>query len=115
MLQLRRYQPEDNEIIKALHYAGLKQFGADADPFYDSDLNEIEHVNINNNGDFLVGLYENEIVAMGAIRKFSEICGEIKEKHNFIISPLVLAAEQFKQMSCMGLYSGKEKVLFKKG
>ncbi len=46
--------------------------------------------------------------------KIKEICGGIKEKYNFVISPLVLAAEQFEQMSSMGLYSGKEKVLFKR-
>ena len=46
--------------------------------------------------------------------KIKEICGSIKEKYNFIISPLVLAAEQFEQMSQMGLYSGNERVLFKK-
>jgi hypothetical protein len=38
----------------------------------------------------------------------------IKEKYNFVVSPLILTSEQFEQMSVMGLYSGKEKVLFKK-
>ena len=46
--------------------------------------------------------------------QIKELCGSIKEKYNFIISPLTLTAEQFEQMSKMGLYSGKEKVLFKK-
>ena len=46
--------------------------------------------------------------------RVKEICGDIKVKHNFIISPLILAPEQFEQMSSMGLYSGKEKVLFKR-
>lgn len=46
--------------------------------------------------------------------KVKELCGGIKEKYNFVISPLILAAEQFEQMSRMGLYSGKEKVLFRK-
>ena len=46
--------------------------------------------------------------------KVKEICGSIKVNHNFIISPLILALEQFEQMSSMGLYSGKEKVLFSK-
>ncbi len=78
MLQFRRYQSEDNAIVKELHYAGLKQFGSSADPFYDADLDNIENVYINNRGDFLVGLLDNEIVAMGAIRKFSDTCGEIK-------------------------------------
>ena len=40
------------------------------------------------------------------------ICGEIKEKYNYIISPLTLARVQFKQMSNMGLYSGKRETLF---
>ena len=46
--------------------------------------------------------------------EIKELCGSIKEKYNFIISPLTLTAEQFEQMSSMGLYSGKEKVLFRK-
>jgi hypothetical protein len=46
--------------------------------------------------------------------RVKEICGDIKEQYKFIISPLVLAAEQFDQMSKMGLYSGKEKVLFRR-
>lgn len=46
--------------------------------------------------------------------KVKELSGNIKEKYNFVVSPLVLTLEQFEQMSHMGLYSGKEKVLFKK-
>lgn len=46
--------------------------------------------------------------------QIKELCANIKEKYNFVISPLTLTAEQFQQMSTMGLYSGKEKVLFKK-
>ena len=79
MLQIRRYQAQDNAVVKKLHYAGLKQFGAgEHDPYWDGDLDDIENVYIKNRGDFLVGLRGNEIIAMGAIRKFSETCGEIK-------------------------------------
>ncbi len=78
MLKIRRYQPQDNEIVKELHYAGLAQFGAAADPYHDKDLDDIEGVYINNRGDFLVGIHGNEIVAMGAIRQASATCGEIK-------------------------------------
>jgi DNA-binding Lrp family transcriptional regulator len=46
--------------------------------------------------------------------KIKELSGMIKEKYNFVVSPLILTSEQFEQMSVMGLYSGKEKVLFKK-
>ena len=46
--------------------------------------------------------------------KIKEICGEIKEKYNFIISPLTLTAEQYEAMSKMGLYSEKKSILFEK-
>ena len=29
MLRIRRYEPQDNETVKALHFAGLDQFGAE--------------------------------------------------------------------------------------
>ena len=75
---IRRYRPQDNEAVKALHYAGLAQFGGAADPYYDSDLDDIEGIYINNNGDFLIGTDKNKIIAMGAIRKVSSIRAEIK-------------------------------------
>jgi len=78
MLKIRRYQPQDNATVKALHYAGLKQFGAKADPFHDNDLDDIENKYINNKGDFIVGILNKEIVAMGAIRQVSNQRGEIK-------------------------------------
>jgi len=46
--------------------------------------------------------------------KIKEICGSIKEEHNFIISPLTLTAEQYDSMSKMGLYSGKKNILFER-
>tara|TARA_Y100000310_G_scaffold258947_1_gene267501 strand:- start:544 stop:1083 length:540 start_codon:yes stop_codon:yes gene_type:complete len=42
------------------------------------------------------------------------ICGELKEEYNFTVSALTLAKAQFKQMSDMGLYSGKKKTLFER-
>ncbi|MBU0756947.1 MAG: helix-turn-helix domain-containing protein [Nanoarchaeota archaeon] len=42
------------------------------------------------------------------------LCAEIKEKYDFSITSLSLTREQFGQMSAMGLYSGKKKVLFEK-
>ena len=46
--------------------------------------------------------------------KVKEICGELQQKHKFTISPLSLVQEQYEQMANMGLYSGKEKVIWKK-
>jgi ribosomal protein S18 acetylase RimI-like enzyme len=82
MLRIRRYQPQDNKVVKELHYAGVSQIFPNADrqdnTFIDGDLDDIEGVYINNSGDFLVGLQGDEIVAIGAIKKVSATCGEIK-------------------------------------
>ena len=43
------------------------------------------------------------------------LCAEIKERHNFMVSPLSLTQEQYQQMSLMGLYSGEKRVLYEKG
>lgn len=75
---IRRYQAQDNEEIKALHFAGLAQSGGSPDPYYDNDLDNIEAIYINNSGDFLVGTEGDEIVAMGALKKKTATCGEIK-------------------------------------
>lgn len=42
------------------------------------------------------------------------LCGEIKEKYDFTINQMILAREQYEQMSAMGLYPGSKKVLFRK-
>ena len=42
------------------------------------------------------------------------LCAEIKEKYHYSITSLSLTREQFEQMSAMGLYSGKKKVLWGK-
>ncbi|MBI5389303.1 helix-turn-helix domain-containing protein [Candidatus Woesearchaeota archaeon] len=40
------------------------------------------------------------------------IVAELFEKYHFVISYLTLARDQYQQMSDMGLYSGKKKVLY---
>jgi len=52
-----------------------------------------------------------EKIDPGAVKT---LCAEIKEQYGFIISPLSLTHEQYAQMSQMGLYSGKKKVLLEK-
>ena len=109
MLRIRQYQAKDNKVVKALHYAGLKQFHADirdeTDFFPDTDLDDIENVYLKNNGEFLVGIYEGKLVAMGALRKLSATRGEIKrmrvhqdyQRHGFgqvILQKLLEAAVQ---------------------
>jgi ribosomal protein S18 acetylase RimI-like enzyme len=80
-LLIRRYQPQDNKVVKELNYAGLKQMSPERNfqsiPFLDSDLDDIEGIYLNH-GDFIVGLQDGEIVAMGAFKKVSSECAEIK-------------------------------------
>ena len=75
---IRRYKSKDNQAVKALHYAGLAQFGATEDPYHDNDLDDIEGVYINNAGEFLVGLLDEKLAVMGAIKRVSATCAEIK-------------------------------------
>ncbi len=84
MLEIRRYRPEDNAAVKELHFAGIAQMreispvAGNPDPRnYSQDMDDIEGVYLNN-GDFLVGVRDKEIVAIGAIKKFTESCAEIK-------------------------------------
>ncbi len=67
VLSIRQYQQKDLATVKALHIEGLKQYGVEYDPYFDSDLDNIEELYLNNNGDFLIGICDNEIVATGAI------------------------------------------------
>ncbi len=79
MLEIRRYQSSDYDDVWDLHILGLQTVGAylGNGPWYD-DLHHIQHVYLHNRGDFLVGVYEGRIVAMGAFRKTSGELAEIK-------------------------------------
>lgn len=52
-----------------------------------------------------VGIDSNEIKA---------ICAELKDKYNYTITYMILTAEQYSQMTLMGLYSSQKKVLFER-
>lgn len=81
-LKIRRYQPEDNAVAKALNYAGLAQMRPDIDwrgiEVADGDYDDIENIYIDNRGEFLVGEIDGEVVATGAVKKLDESCAEIK-------------------------------------
>jgi ribosomal protein S18 acetylase RimI-like enzyme len=77
VLKVRRYQQNDKEIVKALHFAGLEQMGGKPHAAFDNDLDRIAEYYLKD-GDFLVGLEGDEIVAIGAVRKTSDSKGEIK-------------------------------------
>jgi GNAT superfamily N-acetyltransferase len=68
MLTIRRYQPGDHDEVWQLHRLALKESAAFVESAeWDDDLHHIEDVYIKSGGEFLVGLYEGQIVAMGAL------------------------------------------------
>jgi ribosomal protein S18 acetylase RimI-like enzyme len=81
MLHIRRYRPEDNKVVRELNDAGLAQMNPSGEilkiPGLDADFNDIEGIYLNG-GDFIVGLEDGEIVAMGAFKKRTPECAEFK-------------------------------------
>jgi GNAT superfamily N-acetyltransferase len=80
ILKIRQYQSSDNKAIWELHRSALEPTGAmlPGGPWNDDDLNDIPSEYINNDGDFIVGTVNKQIVCMGALRKKSETTAEIK-------------------------------------
>jgi ribosomal protein S18 acetylase RimI-like enzyme len=78
-LTVRRYIPDDNEAVQHLHILALESahvyFG---DGYHDEDLDDIETVYLADRGEFLVVLYQEKFIAMGALRPQPDGSGEIK-------------------------------------
>src|SRR5689334_7308306 len=79
MLKIRLYEPLDHDEVWALHNLALWQVGAHAgNGPWDDDLHTIQQVYLDNGGEFLVGLMDERIVAMGAIRRITADTAEVK-------------------------------------
>ena len=79
MLEIRRYRASDQDEVWALHILGLQQAGAYlGNGPWDADLHNIEEVYLDNRGEFLVGMHEGRIIAMGGLRRTSDDRAEIK-------------------------------------
>ena len=78
-LQIRRYVPADHDAVWALHNLGLNSAGVHlGEGPWDDDLSQIEQVYLDGHGDFLVGLIDDRIVAMGALKRTGESRAELK-------------------------------------
>ena len=78
-LRVRRYEASDRDDVWLLHRLALEPTGAI--PRYADwadDLHHIEDVYLDRGGEFLVGVIDREIVAMGALRRTSEDRAEIR-------------------------------------
>lgn len=78
-LEIRRYQPPDQDAVWNLHRLALEDTGiyVTHGP-WDEDLYQIEAIYIGDHGEFLVGTLDGHIVAMGALRKTSADRAEVK-------------------------------------
>ncbi len=80
-LTIRSYLPADREAVWDLHVTALEAVGARAtDPEargIDADFADIDGVYLQSGGEFLVGLRDDRIVAMGALKRLSRVVAEI--------------------------------------
>ena len=78
-LRIRRYEPGDREAVWRLHNEALDAVGAHlGNGEWDDDLHGIEGAYLEAGGEFLVGVLDGRVVAMGALRRISQEVAEIK-------------------------------------
>lgn len=78
-LHIRRYGTADRSAVRRLHDDALNEVGAHLGRgHWDEDLDEIEGVYLESGGEFLVGVLDGEVVAMGALRRISPDTAEVK-------------------------------------
>jgi ribosomal protein S18 acetylase RimI-like enzyme len=75
---LRRYQDSDFQHMITLHRLVLKKEDAyRGDGVWENDLRNIAEQYFHNGGEFLVGLENDSIIAMGALKKIDSTIAEI--------------------------------------
>ncbi len=78
-LRIRRFQDSDHDAVWALHNDALHDAGAHAGSGpWDDGLHAIRRVYLDQGGDFIVGLLNDELVAMGGLRRTGDERAEIK-------------------------------------
>ncbi len=79
MMIIRPYEPADAEALWELHNLALQETGAHlGNGPWDDDLKDIPVVYEQNRGRFLVGVLDDRIVAMGAVKRTDPNRAEIK-------------------------------------
>lgn len=76
----RRYEPKDKDSVWNLHVLALGQVKGlqYMHGSWEKDLEDIEGCYLNPGGEFLVAETGGNLIGMGALRRISETCGEIK-------------------------------------
>ena len=79
MLELRRFEDADADEVRGLHSLALNDVGAHAgNGPWDDDLRAIRATYLDDGGEFLVGVVDRRVVAMGALRHITDTVAEIK-------------------------------------
>jgi GNAT superfamily N-acetyltransferase len=78
-LRIRRYTPEDNATVFALHQECLAQVGVRPgdDVYYDDDFTRVEEVYLRAGGEFVVGEVDGAIAAIGGLRRVDDTVAEM--------------------------------------
>lgn len=73
-LSIRQYRPADHDRVLQLHVGPMEDVDAfvDREDEFDADLEDIESAYLDSGGNFLVGEFDRQIVAMGAYKPPSE-------------------------------------------
>ncbi len=78
-MRIRRYRESDHDDVWALHNLALEGTGAHlGNGPWDEDLHDITGVYLEKGGEFLVGVEQDKIVAMGALMGSAGRTAEIK-------------------------------------
>ncbi|MGH3382468.1 MAG: GNAT family N-acetyltransferase [Actinoallomurus sp.] len=78
-LRIRRYEPDDNATVFALHQECLAQVGLRPGDgvYYDDDFARVEESYLRAGGEFVVGEVRGEIAAIGGLRRVNDLVVEM--------------------------------------
>jgi ribosomal protein S18 acetylase RimI-like enzyme len=79
VFELRRFEDADQQAVWELHNLGLHETGAHlGNGPWDNDLRSIPDSYLYDGGEFLVGVENGRVVAMGALRHVTDSVAELK-------------------------------------
>jgi GNAT superfamily N-acetyltransferase len=78
-MRLIRYQPEYREPMVVLHRSAIAGFTLGMGQREDEvDLMDIEQVYLRSGGEFLIGLLDDRLIAMGGFKRVSDAAAELR-------------------------------------
>ena len=77
-MEIRKFHISDLDDIISLHREVLIRENAyRGDGIWESDLHNIQEIYLNSRGDFVAGIIDNRIIAMGALKQIDDETAEI--------------------------------------